>query len=261
MKYIYQIEIDSSGCNYELWLNYIRIDIQKTSHPITYDLPINQWIKNGNNTIKLVLLPLFDDSELLLESYLKVNIARKGVSNNNINEKVNIFQLQSPDLKKQKEISPNLILSNFIIKSEFEVQINFKNDIFYGLSKLSITLDELIDYYTYLYSLFLDKKKDKLLELMEFKMKQFSTVYNTSFGYEKNRQSAMLDVLFEKKLDPLNIEACSISFFLDKKIVCLEDFFGDPPITYTEYYDEDMYTTYPLFLGKKTDTNKWIIVM
>jgi hypothetical protein len=249
MKDIYQFEINSSGCNYEIWLNDIRIDIQLADVPIVYDLPVNQWIKRGRNKLEIKLIPLTGKAEIDLKACLKLNICQGNYSGKVFSKNKVLKNIETTSFIELKKKSKNVDLSKYLISENFDTDFQYTNPIFTELDSISIDKEELITLYKTLNSYFKNKDTLAILNLMEFKMKGFSKSYQDSYENELKRQLFFLKDLFGKKVEPVNYEGYNIKYFLNNNMVCLEDKEGDQPLFFTDDID-DSYIFYPVYFSK-----------
>ncbi len=248
MKDIYQFEINSSECNYEIWLNDIRIDIQLADVPIVYDMPINQWVKRGRNKLEIKLIPLSGKAELNLKAYFKLNICQGNYSGKVFSKNKILKNIETTSFIELKQKSKNVNLSTYLISENFDANFQYSNPIFTELDSISINKEELITLYKTLNSYFKNKDTLAILNLMEFKMKGFSKSYQDSYENELERQLFFLKDLFGKKVEPVNYENYNIKYFLNNKMVCLEDKNGDQPLFFSDGI-EDSYIFYPFYFS------------
>ena len=260
MKDIYQLEINSSGCNYEIWLNEIRIDIQLWNRPIVYDLPINQWIKTGVNKLEIKILPLSKKAELESKAYFKITICQGTLVGKIFSKLKELKKIETPSFQELKQNSENIDISSYLLKENFEIDFLFSNSIFIGLNSISVKKEELILLYKSITSYFQNQDAVSLMSLMEYKMKGFSKSYQDSYSDERERQMIFLKNLFNKKIELVNYDDYSIQYFLKDKIVCLEDKVGDQPLFFSDSSGES-YFFYPFYFGIEKNNSKLIVVL
>jgi hypothetical protein len=248
MKDIYQFEINSSGCNYEIWLNDIRIDIQLGDMPIVYDLPVNQWINNGENNLQIKILPLSDKSELEPKAYFKLIISQGSLFGKVFSKLYELKNIETPSFQELKQKSEGVDLSSFLLSYNFVTDFQYSNPVFSELNSFAINKAELVTFYKTISEYFQNEDLDALMGLMKFKMKGFSKSYQDRYEDELERQMFFLKDLFGKKIEPVNYEEYNIKYFLNNKIVCLEDKEGDQPLFFSDDID-DSYIFYPFYFS------------
>ncbi len=254
MNSIYQFEIDANGCNYELWLNDIRVDIQMSDHSIVYSLPVNQWIKKGKNCVEVSLVPLSNETKLSTKSYFKLKIVEAELNKGKADHPKVIVSWSSSDFPTLT----NNPLQGIKFPTYFEASITFDNMLFQSLEKLDLGFREVSSVYKKVHALFATKDLKGLLQLMDFKITEFSKSYYDSYEDEVQRQTFFIEDLFSKNLQPLEFKNYKIKYFMDQKIVCIEDKEGDQPIFFTDDIDQD-YTFYPFYFGRIKSSNGLII--
>jgi hypothetical protein len=258
MNLIYQFQINTNACNYELWLNDIRVDIQMADNPIVYDLLVNPWLKTGNNNLKIIMLPISSNPELSHKAYFKIAIVKGIPTDGKMTTTDEVKRLGSPDFKEMKENNPDLILNRFELNDAFIPEIEYKNLVFESLVPLNTSREELTMVYRRLHNLFLEKDKTSILALLEFKIREYAKSIYDTYENQVNRQSIFLDEMFSNNIEPLDFSKYHMTSFLGNSLYCLEDDEGDQPIFFTSSSD-DYYTFYPFWFGKKDPHGDWII--
>jgi hypothetical protein len=260
MKTLIQFNINSTGCNYELWLNGIRIDIQMSNHSIVYNLPVNQWILNGENKLELSIFPFENQEEILDNAYFKLTVEQGTSNNEDFVKSSELLKLSTPPFSELKNKSPQIKLGIFKISESFDVNFLYVNGIFNSLNKLSITKEELIRTYKTLINLFEERSLDDIILLMKYKIIFFSYCYQDLEQDEIERQKFFLNYLFSKSVEPIDFEKYDLKLYLDGKIACLENKLGKQPIIFTNPED-DMLFLYPFYFGMIGSNSELSIVL
>ncbi len=222
-KIVYILEINSNGCNYKLWLNGIRSDIQMSNMPIVYDLPVNHCLIKGLNQVKIELLPLAGNSELLDSSYVKIKVGRGELIDGQVPTRTIVKSIESPNLRELREANPENPIPSYTVNDSFTTQTDFENPLFEELIPLNTSIQELQKVYYELHNLLLSGDTAALLQRMKFKINVYANSYYNSIEEEIQNQREYLTTVIGKQLHDMNFENYNLSYFLDKKLVCIED--------------------------------------
>lgn len=260
MKEIFQLEINSSKCNYEIWLNDIKIDSQLNSLPIVYDLTVNQWLKKEINKIKILVLPHKGYSQLSSDEYFRVSFISANILNDTITNKQELFKLETPQFNNLKDENNALDISSYELNKIFEVDLKNENLIFSKLKISQPTHSELVDAYIKLKQLFKNKEIETLIELIDFKITEFSKVYQDSKLEEVSRQKFFLSDLFSRNIYDVDYLKYNLTSYANNTIFCLEDNKSDQPLMFSNPNDDLVYY-YPFYFGVLKGEEKLIIVM
>jgi hypothetical protein len=260
MKDIYQFEINSSGCNYEIWLNEIRIDIQVWNRPIVYDLPINQWIKKGVNKLEVKVIPISGKPEISPKAYCKITIDQGTLSGKIFSKLKELKKAETPSFQELKQKTPDFDLSSYTVTENFDTNFLYSNGMFNDLNVVSIQKQELVTIYKTISNYFKNKDIGSLIGLIEYKMREFSKSYQDNYNDEVERQKIYLKDLFDKKSEPVNYDEYNVRYFLKNKIVCLEDSQGNQPLFFSDEI-EGSYIFYPFFFGRGSEHSNLVVVL
>lgn len=261
MSSVYILGIESNYCNYEIWINDIRVDIQTSNHPASYSFPINQWLLSDISELEIIIKPLNNSFELHNNAYLKTTISVCSVSL--IDELENckeISCLTSPEINTFKINSVEPLTS-------YKGKITFKtNEIVTLFNKapklqlLSTDFYSVQNLYKEIFSLFQNKDELKLLRFLSNKTNHYASVYNERIEKKIQRTKTVLRDLFSKKIGALNFEGFHLQYYSYKRIVCLEDKDGDQPLFFTDDID-DLFVFFPLYFARELDSDEWKIVL
>lgn len=259
MKPIYQISIDTNLCNYELWLNDFKIDFQSYDHPMYFDLPVNHGLVKGENSLKMIMKPINDTENLHDNAYCKLKVIKSELSGNEEligREEILVFNSDKiSDIKK----TTNGILP---VYTKATVFTSAMDSIFskFNLMKLDVDFEMIQKLYYELHTLFRNKDEDTLLALIKPKIELYSYAYHDTTESEKLQARMILDDLFSKKVEALDFEKCTIRYYRDKRLVCIEALDGDQPLYFTDNIDSGL-VYYPVYWGMQERSKDWKIYL
>jgi hypothetical protein len=258
MNKIYQFDINTNGCNFELWLNDIRIECQMLDMPIVTDKTINRWLKSGSNKLKVILLPISSQEEIHDQAYVRIKIHRGDNIGGYVENKVEIASFNSPDFKHAKESQKGVPLKRHAISENFDTTINYENKIFSDLQPLSMSPKEIIKEFRSIIRLFKKQKTEEILDLMVFKFEEYAHVINKTMNQEEHRQRLMLKKLFNHEFIDVNLENYQLVNHMNGMIVSFEDEYGTPPIAF--YKGDNMFSFYPVYIGRLLNGNITVVL-
>jgi len=257
---IYQISISTNLCNYELWINDFRIDKQNSGHPANYDLPINQWLKNGVNELKMVITPLHPDTNININAYANLKLLKSELA---IDEMlINTHEIQSFNSYDLAEISKKL---NGNLPAYTKSTVLNIGKIAWG-KQLEDLPDLDIDYgfankmYNQLYKMFETKSFNKIKDLISPKIQYYASAYDNPISSEIDTASLYIEDLLSKKLQTISFYGFMLRFYGNNKLFCLEDNDGDQPLFFTDDID-DAFVFYPVFFGQNNNDKTWQIFL
>ncbi len=255
---IYLLEISCSRCNYELWLNGIRVDYQMRDSPVVYDLTLNRWLKKSGNVLRVIMKPLRGSDELHDLSYFRANLAWGTPVNGIVRSRELVKAVKSPDFRDIREKNKGMVLAKYELTEGFDTKIEYQNGIFTGLPRLQAGYPEIQQLYEKAHQLFKNRKTQELIEWMGYKISEYAMVFDKSIEEEKKRQSGILEDLYRNELITIDFPYYKPVFYQNNTIVCMEDDEGTQPIVYDGGGTDFIF--YDLFFSKD-DKGEWIIAL
>lgn len=80
VKPYFSLGIKISGCIYDIRINDVSIMDDQNGYPVSVDMPVNEWITPGSNTISISMQPLEDEEKLAASAQgtITLNVRQSG---------------------------------------------------------------------------------------------------------------------------------------------------------------------------------------
>lgn len=257
----YLLNIKSYLCNFELFLNEVRVESEYNDNHVSIELPTNQWLRKDLNALRIRVIPRSENENLEARSRVEVQIILLKEVHVDYSKSVRtkVFELNSLNGEDINEEGMPLleIIDSFVIEDEF------KPEWLEETSKKFTPSDflEMTNYYRKIHSLFLAKNTNGLLKLFSEKIHSVSKVFNETSDEFQNFILEGLKEIWkdeENELWPLEKQKLVPHYYSGGKLMCLQNEYHQPVIL---YYNEKLGTTtfIDLFIMKDLDSNLVVI--
>ncbi|MFN7847937.1 MAG: hypothetical protein ACK5P4_12055 [Bacteroidota bacterium] len=257
IKEIISLNIETSNCNFKLFLNDIEIFHHRSGTPLYFILPINEWLKVLENKIKLEVIKSDDEPYLNSDTTASITVTKRMESESKLNAN-KIAEFVLPLIENPKtEIEQKLFAT---LSGSFISPIESNSTIFSDLQDISkIHSSEVYNFYLKLFDVFKAKDFNVFLNLIDFKITEFSKSYGKSKDSEIIRQKEFYERFYNTDYFILAQERVHTKFVLPGKVLLMEDEVGDQPIY---FYDRPnkLILSYPVYLAKKNGEKELSII-
>lgn len=227
----YALAIANNKCSFVAFINGFPVFINTQGLAYNLSVPINPFIKEGSNDVKIIIQPLNDESNLLPNSELKAETLVKALTELPSQMK-SIFTLEMP----QGTSTESLPLPGFMLEAPFKLSWNID----YEWTKSPIIKDEInhsaqlvLDAYKSIHMALSRRDINFISNLIREREQEMSKAFYDDFdkGMEDSLKlinDTMHNHNFE--LQPLNFSNYIVDYAADGRVIYMHDAKYDQPI-------------------------------
>jgi hypothetical protein len=230
----YLLNIHSYNCNFEFFINNVLVQSDYNNNNLSFELAVNQWLRKGENNIKVKVSPLKGESFLNVKARVEVQINLiENKKDYSASQRIPVLHFNTRD-SAQSEIENFPFFETtkyFYITDEFELPWE---------NKLPFTLDSantksILLYYTQIYSLFEKKNIDSIMTLFNEKNVSYAKALNETqseflVDVREGFEEIFADV--DNELWPLDKQKLLPRYFAGNKLVGLYNELNQPCILF-----------------------------
>jgi hypothetical protein len=257
MNKIYSLQINTTSCNFSLYLNGCEIFNYKGSMPIQLTIPVNEWLIGNENKFQLTITPSDGSTELNTDTNASISV----ITNYRNESKLNAKKLKEYPLPRLSgDRSEKEVKKSEVITGEFISPLEYENTFYNTVEEIStFQKEDIYEAYKKLHSIFKRKDTDAFLKAINFKLSEFSKAYNLKKEDEMRRQGSFFERLVAADLFLLDINRVRAKYILPNRLVLLEDEEGDQPIYFYDRLNK-LQLGYPVYWGKLAGNNELSII-
>jgi hypothetical protein len=254
----YYFAFEIFGCNFNLFVNNIRIIQSLNGKGISFKYPINPFIHNGRNEIELILTKLSNQVSLNERTKCTISIIIEE-ENNKEQKAIEVYA------HKTEEFNVKNPQNKYAHKASFDAKVPFPDPMW----KDCLSFQFIPNYHELLYKEYnslhkiLERKDiEAMLRKMSTRQKEMADcIYvlqnsisdNTVENLEINFQNSNWD------LQDLNYANLQPTLYAYGKLARLEGSKGESPLKYIDK-EKKMITTYDFFFCLNSETKELIII-
>ncbi len=233
----YKLKIDTLESHYQILVNGFPIFMDYEGHPSRFKIPINQYLKNGENTINVFAISS-NGLPFKGSARCKIDVLE--------GEKL-LLNLSTPNFTEGMPMSNLKMEGSFFMYIKQETYLFFESPAF---EKKYETYEKIKDFYTYMWEVVKDKDINMLMALTLKRDTDIANAYGTALQARVDDVKPFYQKIMnhpEMTLMDLDFRKYKLAFYCENRVVCLEDEKGEQPIVF-EDKDATMEARLPFYV-------------
>jgi hypothetical protein len=253
----YQLELKTSGCFIELYINDVLFFNSYELGALAIDLPINNFIlESGKQKFTFTVLPLETGKNIIHQATVEINISVKE-ANISYPEKLNVYATKTPSFE-DKDL-PVFAFSDF-----FEAKIPYK--LTGWKNSLSLKEESKSDILKAL-----EMEQNKIIKILQAKdakaykayhidrlNDQNKSFYNTQNEIKENEDSFFVGI--PEKFKPIDFNEYHLEFYADNKLVAVRKIKDSPGFVFVSENEKEYGFTEMAIYHRKTKDAPFTII-
>jgi hypothetical protein len=229
----YAIAIANNKCSFVALINGFPFFINTDGLAYNLSVPVNPYIKKDDNDIRILIRPMKDESNLLVDTELKMEVLVKTVDDLPVNFKT-IYQLQMPNGISTAEAP----LPGFLLEGKLKVEWPIVFD-WVNAKKIKGEVDHasqfVINQYKFIHTLLSKRDISSIAELIYKREQEMSAAYYEDFnkGFEDSVnliKNTVSDPEFV--LQPLQFTDFIVDYAAEDRVIYMHDEYYNQPICF-----------------------------